>query len=93
MKTLRRYNAPHADYFITGVTYQRRPILLTDPQLFFESWVLVDLDAWVHLEDHFHVIFNVGDFNVSHILHHFKITYSRRFRDLYGAGRVWQNRF
>ncbi len=49
--------------------------------------------AWVVLPDHFHVILDVGEESVSKIMHRFKITYSRRFRERVRAGRVWQNRF
>jgi len=36
---------------------------------------------------------DVGGESISRILHRFKITYSRRFREIHGPGRVWQNRF
>ncbi len=47
----------------------------------------------VVLPDHFHVIVRSRDVAISNIMHDFKIRYSKRFRDLYRDGRVWQNRF
>lgn len=45
------------------------------------------------LPDHIHLIINSGTNNISDIVYNFKIRYSRLYRDRYGAGRVWQNRF
>ena len=93
MRTLRRYNFRRRDYFVTVVTYRRRPLLTYDPDMFWESWGDARLNACVILPDHFHAILNTGDNTLSAILHRFKIRYSRRYRDAYGPGRVWQNRF
>lgn len=93
MKSLLRHQIKDADYFITVVTYQRKPILLDNTELFWKSWKDVALKAWVILPDHFHAILNVGESNISDMMHKFKITYSRLYRDRNGPGRVWQNRF
>ena len=93
MKTLRRYYFENADYFITCVTYNREPLLINDIDIFWDSWKDTKLKAWVILSDHFHVILNSRQNSISKIIHKFKITYSRLFRDKYRTGRVWQNRF
>ena len=49
--------------------------------------------AWVILADHFHAILQPARGTISHVMHQFKITYSRNFRDRYRPGPVWQNRF
>ena len=93
MKSLRRITIPHVYYFITIVTYRRTPLLLNDIELFWRAWKEQQIYAWVILPDHFHIILNPKNNNISDIIHRFKITYSRHFRDRYQPGRVWQNRF
>ncbi len=93
MKTLRRYELRDRLYFVTVVTHHRESLLLIDPSLFRLSWGRVELVAWVLLPDHFHAIIEVGVDSISDMLHAFKIKYSRRFRDSFRPGRVWQNRF
>ena len=93
MKTLRRYNFENSTYFITNVTFERQPILLNDTNIFLTSWRMNRPTSWVILPEHFHVIIEVGNKKISDIMHAFKIRYSRYYRDQYGPGRVWQNRF
>jgi len=93
MKTLRRYKIENADYFIVVVTHNRRDILLRDIDLFWACWKSVKPYAWVIMPDHFHVMISTRDTNISTLMHNFKITYSRNFRNKFGPGRVWQNRF
>jgi putative transposase len=93
MRNVRRYDVPFTSCFITVVTHNRRSILLNDPKLFFECSRDLVLDAWVLMPDHFHAIIPLSGADLSRAMHRFKITYSRRFRDARGGGRVWQNRF
>ncbi len=93
MKTLRRFNIRPAQYFITGVTFRREPILLNNIDLFWRSWRLTKPKAWAILPDHFHAILEINEIGISEIMHSFKITYARIFRSLCGYGKVWQNRF
>ncbi len=93
MKTLRRFNIKDSYYFITSVTHNRNNILTKDIDLFWDCWKQDVPEAWVILPDHFHVVIKIKDENISKIMHRFKITFSRRFRDKHNAGRVWQNRF
>lgn len=93
MKTLRRYYLDNRDYFITAVTFNREEILHRDVALFWECWAQAQPVAWVIMPDHFHVIVNSGEQPISTVMHLFKISYARRYRDRYGGGRLWQNRF
>ncbi|MCH9031762.1 MAG: transposase [candidate division Zixibacteria bacterium] len=67
--------------------------MLKGTDIFWNSWPEKRPFAWAILPDHFHAMLNVGESSLSDIIHSFKIRYSRKFRDLYGPGRVWQNRF
>ena len=93
MKTLRRYDIRHMSYFLTNVTFERRKILLNDSTLFWQCWKMPNPVAWAILPDHFHVILDIDKKDISEIMHDFKITYSRHYRDRYGPGKIWQNRF
>ena len=66
---------------------------MSNPSLFYTCWKPIELDAWVILPDHFHVILNVGDNTISNIVHIFKIRYSKWIRQHIRPGRVWHNRF
>lgn len=90
---LRRYHAKNADYFLTLVTYKREALLHRDIGLFWASWGDVMPDVWVILPDYLHVIINNRESPVSDLVHRFKIRYSRRYRDRYRPGSVWQRRF
>lgn len=93
MKTLRRCIIENSCYFITNVTFGRKDLLLRDTDIFFTSWHVVRPLAWIMMPEHFHVMINIGTESISDIMHEFKIRYSRNFRDSFGPGRVWQNRF
>lgn len=93
MKTLKRFDLRNRHYFITVVTYKRENMLLNDLKLFWDSWNYPFPTAWVILPDHFHAIIKIDKLSISKIMHKFKITYSRRYRDKYRKGRVWQNRY
>ena len=93
MKTLRRFDIRQTYYFITVATHKRERLLLRDTGLFWNCWKNVDINTWVILPDHFHLLLLIENVGISKIIHNFKITYSRRYRDRYRKGRVWQNRF
>ena len=93
MKTLRRYNLKNQYYFVTIATYKREDIILADPDLIWQLWPLATPTAWVLMPDHLHLLFNIANKNISDVIHNFKIGFSRKFRDSYRPGRVWQNRF
>lgn len=93
MKSLRRYYFKNHYYFLTVVSYQRKPILIDNIDLFWESWRDIKLEAWVVLPDHFHVILNSKNKGISNIIHQFKRRYSWYYNRFIQKGRVWQNRY
>lgn len=93
MKSLRRYVFRDSTFFVTVVTFGRRPILLNDPKIFWKAWAGRNLDAWVILPEHFHALLRLGDESISVVMHQFKIQYYHLYRRQFGPGRVWQNRF
>ena len=93
MKSLRRILIPDSFYFITCVTHNRNTILLQDPSSFHNCWKNNIPYAWMILPDHFHCIVDCGSSTISNVMHNFKISYSRQYRDKCARGRVWQNRF
>ena len=93
MKSLRRYNLTGRKYFITAVTLKRAPILLENSSLFWSCWIDIKPEAWVILPDHFHIIIDAADGNISRLMHNFKLRYAIHYRKAKGTGKVWQNRF
>ena len=94
MKTLRRFDIRDRYYFVTVVTHERRPILIGSTQMLWECWKYENPLAWVILPDHFHMILKIDDLSISQVMHNFKITFSRHFRDEHKLkGKIWQNRF
>ena len=78
---------------MTVVTDGRRRLLLKDVDIFWQSWDEQELDAWVILLEHFHVMLANGARCISEIMHRFKRRYSTRHAFKFGTGKVWQNRF
>ena len=93
MKSLRRFDIRERYYFITNVTFNREQLLLNDIDLFWRSWEATELDAWVIMNDHFHIVLHITDKSVSELMHRFKVLYSMEYRKRYRPSRVWQNRF
>ena len=62
MSNLRRYDSGGRPYFLTSVTYNRRPFLLNNEQLLLRTLERVktviphEMTARVILPDHFHVL-------------------------------------
>ena len=60
MSILKRYYSEGNTYFITNVTYDRKPVLIDNIDIFWESLnkaklrMEFELVAWVILPDHFH---------------------------------------
>ena len=53
------------------------------------------LIAWVILPDHFHLLFDSNESNLSDILHRIKLSFSSQYRKLKNlrSGNIWQHRF
>jgi putative transposase len=93
MKSLRRYYVPHASYFLTIVTYHRRPFLPHLIDLFWYGWGNFKPTAWVIMPDHFHVIVRPHPRDISQVVQSFKLRYSRQYFRQFGRDKLWQNRF
>jgi putative transposase len=101
MSNLRRYHKEGNIYFITNVTYGRKPILVDNVDLFWDSVESVkrqanfEFIAYAILPDHFHVLIDPIDFEISKLLQKIKMSFGVRFRTSRNirSGRVWQNRF
>jgi len=100
MSRLRRYYSKNNTYFVTSVTYARRPILLEHADLISaainatKKRVDFDLIAWVVLPDHIHLVLDPLTSDLSGILKRIKQSFSMNYRKRTGySGRVWQLRF
>ncbi len=101
MSNLRRYPSLGNPYFVTCVTKRRRPILLDNYSLLKVSCLRalrkygIELQAFVVLPDHTHALINIGDYNLSRIMHTFKVSFAALFRGKHNlqSGEVWQKRF
>jgi len=101
MSVLRRYHREGNIYFITNVTYQRKPVLVDNVDLLWAGFKTVtskagfDLMAWVILPDHFHVVIDPKRHGISNILQRIKMSFGVLWRKRmnFPRGRVWQNRF
>ena len=101
MSRLRRYSKPGHPYFITCVTYERRPLLIQNADLILQSISYMkrasdyDVPVWVILPDHFHAIIEALGGDISGILQRIKMSFGALLRKRLQekSGRVWQNRF
>ena len=101
MSNLRRYDPYGKPSFITNVTYNRRPILVDNIDLFWQAIENTktkcpfELIAWAILPEHFHLIIAPSDTPISKIMHDFKLSFSAYYRKrrALAAGRIWQLRF
>ena len=62
MSILRRYHREGNIYFITNVTFRRKPVLVDNADLLWTAFKTLrskagfDMMAWVILPDHFHIV-------------------------------------
>ena len=101
MSILRRYHNKGNIYFITNVTYHRKPILVENIDLIWKSVESVkkksalEIMAYVFMPDHFHIIIDPNNEEISAVLQRLKMSFAslyRARRDMQ-SGRIWQNRF
>lgn len=101
MSKLIRHYSPGQTYFVTSVTHDRQRILVENSDIF---WVAVErvkkdmpfeLSAWVIMPDHFHIIINPLESELSSIIKRIKLSFAYQFRNSKGMyrGKVWQSRF
>lgn len=100
MSNLRRLKDSRTTYFITAVTFDRKPILTDFGSIFLDSLQhisrvkSIELIAWAILPDHFHLIVNCENISVSSYVQSVKQSFSAKYRaQTEYRGRVWQLRF
>ncbi|MFH1701422.1 MAG: transposase [Candidatus Zixiibacteriota bacterium] len=101
MSKLKRYSSLSKIYFITNVTYNRAPILIDSFSILWEAFTRTnqkydfDLIAWSILPDHFHVLIDSKEANISKIMQSIKMSFGEMYRRRMSlsSGQVWQRRF
>ena len=101
MTYIRRYFKPGNTCFLTHVTYQRMPILVGHFDLLWQTLESANetsrlgIIAWVVLPDHFHLVMDPFDNDLSKHMKRVKLSFSTNYRKRMGLrkGRVWQYRF
>lgn len=101
MTNIRRYYRQGQIYFLTHVTDKRSPILVDNVELLWKAYAATiavsgaETIAWAVMPDHFHLIIDPRDQNLSSITKRFKLKFSGLYRSRIrlARGRVWQNRF
>ena len=100
---IRRYYIPNAIYFVTGVTYKRKPIFAdkTNLEIFQETLRNVrkihpfTTQAYIFLPDHF-LIKPLEVTNITKILHSAQRNFTVNYKKVKGVTnpvRSWQHRF
>lgn len=101
MTNIRRYFREGQVYFLTHVTDERQPVLINHIDIFWRAYSAVidssgaESIAWAVLPEHFHLIIDPHEADLSSLMKRFKLKFSGLYRsrlDLY-RGRVWQHRF
>ncbi|MDF1545230.1 MAG: transposase [bacterium] len=101
MSNIRRFYNYGNRYFVTCVAHKRTPILVNNARLLLDSIDTVagelslDIHAYVILPDHFHMLIDPKNANLSGAIRKIKLRFSTRFKaaNELPAGRTWQNRF
>jgi len=100
MSRLRRYPSDNAIYFLTHITYNRRPILDENAALLLsaiesaKNKFSFENIAWAILPDHVHIIINPKNQDISNLMQRIKQTFSMNYRKgTHVTGKIWQLRF
>jgi putative transposase len=100
MSILRRLKDSRTQYFITCVTFDRKPILREFGYLCLECLQeitrakSVALTAWVIMPDHYHMVVDVDHSTISSFVQSAKQSFSKKYRKQTShQGKVWQLRF
>ena len=101
MTEIRRHFRQNDTIFLTHVTFERIPILITHFDLLWTPIERIERDssleiiAWVVLPDHFHLLVRSEMDDVSMLMKKIKLSFSTSYRKAAGwrDGRVWQYRF
>jgi len=100
---IKRYFEPGLAYFVTSVTYKRKPIFtiakVNDIFLLTVEYLKLALDykifAYCVMPDHIHIIIQpCGEYDLSYIMKMIKGGFARRYNKLnVSGGAVWQRKF
>jgi putative transposase len=101
---IRRYYIPEAVYFLTSVTKNRKRLfgehenikLLWDTLRKVEKYYPHELQAFVLLPDHFHLMIRPFECSFSKLLQSLHRNFTLKYKDLYSINtnlRLWQHRF
>jgi len=101
MTNIRRYYSDCYTYFVAHVTLRRHQILRGNEDILLEAIekhkaaTASDLIAWAILPDHFHLLIQPGNTNISLLTRRIKLSFSAKYRQRKGlqSGRLWQYRF
>ena len=101
MTRLRRFNPEGRPCFITNVTHKRKPLLIAHADLLLSSFSAIQLrtsyeiPAWVIMPDHFHLIIDLKDEELSSVIQRIKMSFGSLLRKSRGlhSGRIWQYGF
>lgn len=101
MTNIRRYFKEGSLYFTTHVTYRRVHLLVEQSDALLDSIKRIKLDlpfetmAWVIFPDHFHMIINPMESDLSMIVKRIWLKFSASYRSTnqLKAGRLWQYRY
>ena len=101
MSQLRRHYSPGNTYFVTAVTYNRTAILIENIDLLLNAFTHVADKmpfrkiAYAILPDHFHLLIDPLDGDLSEIIKRIKLRFSGKYlnRHKIREGRLWQLRF
>jgi putative transposase len=101
MARMHRIYIQNNPIFITNVTYLRQTLLDGNSELLRNSFNSAKLKlpheiiAWVILPEHFHLLVNPLEGNISSIMKTIKLSFASNYRKCTNllSGRVWQNGF
>lgn len=101
MSNLRRYFKEGDISFITSVTHNRNPILITNIshlQIAINSITQKyksEIIAHAILKDHFHIIIDPKGNDITKIIQGIKMSFGSLYRKVHSmkSGKVWQNRY
>jgi putative transposase len=101
MSILRRYYNDNQVYFVTNVTHERNEYLNRNYDLLQNAFdatqkkISFKLIAYIFLPEHFHVLIDTKNNNLSDILHRIKLSFGAYFRKRYKLKKqqIWQRRF
>ena len=101
MSKLKRYFEKGNVYFVAVVTYQRKPILINNSNIFEKAITRIkkkhnfEIIAFVVMPDHFHMIINPNEAKLSQIMHDIKLSFNAQFRKVNSRyrGKLWQSRY